>query len=648
MEVEVLAHKLEPLVPEKVARWLKLRDLGDTDVRAAVDHEIVRVAHRILGDFRKKILLSLPPKTKSQGSIHLGKIIYEKEKWDFGISENELLRNMAVFGMSGSGKTNVAFHIFLQLVNSNVPCLFWDWKRTARHLIPQLRTKIKVYTPGRDLAPFPFNPFIVPPGLEPRVYVNQIVDVMAEAYTLGDGSRRVLQKAITECYEKTSAPTVSELIEAVERIPSTDRVRGWKISALRALESLAFASVMGKDSKAQEQLAKTLLKENTVIELDALAHGAKKFLMPMMCLWIYYVQLGKESREKLQLVVFIEEAHHILYRQEQRSKETVMNMLLRQCREIGIGTIVIDQHPHLISSAAIGNAYTTLCMNLREPTDVNKAAGLSLVGDDAKHVFSSLPVGQAIVKLQDKWRAPFLIEIPLVQVKKGLVTDGVLKEFVKGTLSKKELQDLGDVFGSVREDSEQLSILDEDELKLVEDVLLNYGSSVRERYKRVGLSVDRGNKAKKKLVQRGILEESDVKVGRQLTKMLKIDGAVMGKYGFKNRFGHGSVVHEYWKRMCANHFQQQGYSVMEECPRNIGAVDIEVSNKTERFGVEIETGKSDAVWNVKQDILSGLKKVLVVAVNEDALSKVERALGREGLIIPGRVELILAEKLLGR
>ncbi len=34
----------------------------------------------------------------------------------FGISQAELLRNMGVFGMSGSGKTNTACHIFKQLV----------------------------------------------------------------------------------------------------------------------------------------------------------------------------------------------------------------------------------------------------------------------------------------------------------------------------------------------------------------------------------------------------------------------------------------------------------------------------------------------------------------------------------------------------
>ena len=86
---------------------------------------------------------------------------------------------------------------------------------------------------------------------------------------------------------------------------------------------------------------------------------------------------------------------------------------------IGIGMIVIDQHPHLISSAALGNTFATLCLNQRDPTDINKAAALSLVAEQDKRWFSMLPIGRAIAKLQDRWRRPFLIQIPLVKVRKG-------------------------------------------------------------------------------------------------------------------------------------------------------------------------------------------------------------------------------------
>ena len=57
----------------------------------------------------------------------------------------------------------------------------------------------------------------------------------------------------------------------------------------------------------------------------------------------------------------------------------------------------------------------------------------------------------------------------------------------------------------------------------------------------------------------------------------------------------------------------------------------------------METGKSNFIRNVKQDLLSGFGKVLVVAVDKKALEKVERELAREGLIIDGKVEIVLGD-----
>jgi hypothetical protein len=648
MDVETLARKLAPLMPEQVQRWLRIRDVADADVKDLVEKAIVQTAHKVLGDFRRKILLSLPPEKRAKGPIHLGTVIYEMEKWPFGVSHQELLRNLGIFGMSGSGKTNAAFHILNQLVKKRVHFLFWDWKRTVRHLLPTLGGRVGIYTPGRKLSPLPFNPFIVPPGLESSVYVNHVVDVMAEAYTLGDGSRRLLQKAIAACYEAGyPAPSVQQLIAEVEQMPATDRVRGWKISAIRALETLEFSNVTGTDARSQEEFTRSLLDRSTIVELDALDQGSKRFLIPLMCLWLYYVQLGEPAREKLRLVVFVEEAHHVLYRQEQRAKESVMNLLLRQCREIGIAIIVIDQHPHLISSAALGNAYTTICLNQRDPSDINKAAGLSLVRDTEKKCFSMLPVGQAIVKLQDRWRRPFLIQIPLVKVRKGGVTDNLLTRFLEGSLTRVGLKRAVDrAFGRLSPDLAQDEPLTAEDLAFLRDVIEHEDDSVRMRYHRLGISVDRGSRLKRELVDSGILMEEEIKVGRTRKLLLRVTPAARARFGLKGFVGRGSISHEYWKRFYASRLREAGYEVTLEAARKRGAVDVLARKGSETIAVEIESGKSNAVWNVKQDLLCGFGTVIIVATDQGAFQRVEQQLATAGLMIPARVCAVMRDEYL--
>lgn len=90
---------------------------------------------------------------------------------------------------------------------------------------------------------------------------------------------------------------------------------------------------------------------------------------------------------------------------------------------------------------------------------------------------------------------------------------------------------------------------------------------------------------------------------------------------------------------------------MLEVPRtakhNSGRMDILVwraSESVESVAVEIETGKSNAVLNVKRDLQEEVSKVIVVATDDRALKKVEKQLAEEGLLLPGRVEDVLRDE----
>lgn len=649
MEIDRIARKLEPLRPREVQEWFRVKDVLQPERRAFLERHILSLAQHELGDFRTKLLLSLPPKGKAKGEFHLGEIIYEKEKWPVGISRSELMQNLAIFGRSGAGKTNVAFHLLEQLINKKVPFLFLDWKRTARHLLPRLKAKVNVFTPGRALSPFAFNPFIVPPGLERAVYIGFVVDAMSSAYTLGEGAKRILQKAITACYGRDGhAPTVEQVLIEVEKMPTKGRAGEWKVSALRALESMAFSHLTSKDNISQQELTTTLLKENTIIELDSLDESGKQFLVPLLCLWLYSVRLTAKEREQLSLVVFVEEAHHVLYRQEQRSKETLMNRLLRQGRELGIGFVVIDQHPHLISSAALGNTYTSICLNQKDPSDINRAAGLSLVPDADKHHLSLLPTGQGVVKLQDRWQRPFLVQFPLVEFKKGLVTDSLLSQILKGELKQKDLQRT--LRKEMRQDQKPGKgdrLLTEDEYRFLHDVLQNPDDGVDERYKRLGLSGRKGSELKERLANRGWLSEETEKVGRTHRTRLKVPDEQEKMLGldFKT-IPANLIVHTYWVGYYYTFFQERKYRVELEAPRRGGRVDLLAEKDVEKVFVEIETGKSDYISNIKSCLLSAGKddRVVVVATNEVAMKKIEKRVGEAGVLIPGKVELVLRDQ----
>jgi len=430
-------------------------------------------------------------------------------------------------------------------------------------------------------------------------------------------------------------------------VPDNQRSSGWKISARRACESLELSKTVSRDGAAQHAFSDSLLRQNTIVELDGISQTTAKFLIPLLCHWIYAARLASSCSEELGFVIFLEEAHHVLFRHEGRAKETLMNVLLRQCRELGIGVVIIDQHPSLISNAGIGNCYTTICMNLKDPRDIHKAAGLSGLADEDRRCFSRLPVGQGVVKLQDRWREPFVAQFPLVQAKKGGVTDELIGRLDSGDILWNEFRERAGVDSRVEARSRRSVIsVDEDAFGLLHDIAQHPSDGVDARYKRLRVSAEKGNRWKEQLLENGLVRAVKTKKERTYRVVLQLSDEA--RTLMIPRSGHdpqASFVHEYWKKRIADQFEQAGYSVKLEAPRQRGGgnVDISATKRAKNVAVEIETSKSDVVANVKRDLLSGAHEVIVVTTDEDAFNRIEWQLASAKLLIPGRVHILLRD-----
>ena len=77
MDIEKIAAKLKPLMPEKIPKLMKARALADPDLKSLIEKQVISLAYKMFGDFHTKILLSLPPETKAKCSINLGTLLYD-------------------------------------------------------------------------------------------------------------------------------------------------------------------------------------------------------------------------------------------------------------------------------------------------------------------------------------------------------------------------------------------------------------------------------------------------------------------------------------------------------------------------------------------------------------------------------------------
>lgn len=453
-----------------------------------------------------------PSKEKAAGEYSIGKVQYAgKELYEFGLREDEWIQHMAIVGRSGAGKTNTGFLILRDLKQKNKPFLLFDWKRNYRDLIsiPGFED-VEVYTVGRNIAPFAFNPLIPPAGTNPKTWLKKLNEVIAHSYCLGNGVLFLLQQAVDAVYEEAGVydgtvqkwPTFKDVMAKARGMDTRGRESGWLSSTLRALATLCFGDMDKLVNSNNNRSIDHILDRNVILELDALTQSDKTFFVQSALLYLHHKRMTEERREDFKHAIIIEEAHHVLSG-ERRSLvggQSVMDIIFREIREFGESLILLDQHPSKISLYAMGNTYCTICMNLKHKTDIYAVSQCMLLDKD-KDILGSLEVGQAVVKLQGRVSKPFQVNIPHFQIEKGKVTDAHVKEHMKEIAPSIGEEDFR--LPSIRENPAVIDSgpADDHMLAFLKDIQQYPDSGIANRYKRLSLSVRQGQKLKARALQ---------------------------------------------------------------------------------------------------------------------------------------------------
>ncbi|MHC4187809.1 MAG: ATP-binding protein [Planctomycetota bacterium] len=523
VNVRQICLQLKPILGSKMDKIYTAYVAEDKEGQQQIEHYLqLLVAEYLPSKLEQNKTVLLPPsKEKAAGEYTIATVTYAgKDLYTFGLREDEWIQHAAILGRSGAGKTNVGFQILNQLKQKGKPFLVFDWKRNYRDLLalPGFQD-VEVYTLGRNIAPFRFNPLIPPQGTDPKTWLKKLNEVIAHSYCLGNGCLFLLQQAVDAVYEEAGVydgtvekwPTFKDVLVKARGMDTRGRESGWLSSTLRALSTLCFGDMDKLINSSNNQSIDHILDKNVILELDALTQSDKTFFVQSALLYVHHKRMTEERREDFKHAIIIEEAHHILS-DERRSLvggQSVMDIIFREIREFGESLILLDQHPSKISLYAMGNTYCTICMNLKHKTDINAVAQCMLLDKD-KDILGFLDVGKAVVKLQGRTARPFEITIPLCSIEKGKVTDAHIKKHMQ------------DITPAIAEEDFRLPANPDDnsttskkadsaenlELAFLRDVKEHPDSGIAGRYKRLEISVRQGQKLTVKMLKEGLIEES--------------------------------------------------------------------------------------------------------------------------------------------
>jgi hypothetical protein len=426
-ELMKIVRQLEPVIgPRARMLWYRFINARTSQTKEALARKIRLLGEKLLAHYEDKITLPPPTQEQTGGEYHLGTIIYPDKPYSaFGLRNDEFCKHIMITGMTSTGKTTAAIQILRELKRNGKNFMVFDWQREYKKVrkLEELKD-LRVLRVEKD--GFKFNPLIPPKGTEVREWTAKLVDVINHAYLGSYGTEYILRNIITKAYEHTKTmespgeyPTFRLVREYLKKNFFKGRMEWWNQTAIRILDNLTYEGGLGPVLNTERKTnLKELLKEDLIIELDALSNDDKKFLTEALLLWIYEFRKNQGETSEFRHAIIIEEAHNILSKKKEKTEggETIMESTLRMIRKFGESIIVIDQEPSKLSESMKANTNTKITFTLGNGKDIfDIAISMELTKEERKYL-DMLKVGHAIIKVKGRIEKPVMIRFPKLTI----------------------------------------------------------------------------------------------------------------------------------------------------------------------------------------------------------------------------------------
>ena len=384
----------------------------------------------------------------------------------YRLSLPNLTKHLAVFGLTGSGKTNTVHHLLRQLwKNERIPFLVIEPAKAeyrALATMDEFRDDLLVISAGIDrttACPLRLNPFDFEPGTDTdanRVHVLTHIDRLKATFNASfpmyASMPYILEEAILEVYRERGwdlgrsenrfvdiyredfrdyLPTLRDLYW---KVTETVRRKGYFQeqqmnieAALKARLSSLLVGAKGTMLDTPRSLpAKDLFERPVVVELENLGDDDEKaFLMGLLVSRLYEwrkATFKNDATNPLKHVLVVEEAHRLLANIPDTSANQELGNprgkavsafvdMLSEVRAYGEGVVVVDQLPSRVSPNIVKGTGAKIIHRLLATDDRESVGGTMGLTDEQIADLSLLRTGQCVVS-QDGDLKAFQVRVP--------------------------------------------------------------------------------------------------------------------------------------------------------------------------------------------------------------------------------------------
>ncbi len=278
----------------------------------------------------------------------------------FKMGENN---HMIITGSSGTGKTQAAKRLIEEALKRNISVLVLDVHGEYASL-PAAKVINPAENPINLLARF---------DKSPAVRAEEVADLIASAFRLGNVQKSVLQHMIIYAYKLFDNPKVTDLLD-IASDPRAPEYLGFSKDVIRSLIPYLRA-LSGLESKV-EWLEPVELSEGLIVADLSRVESLSLQIIYLEAL-VHMLFNYRKSRPQPTLVV-VEEAHRFIT----RNRVSILTKLFREGRKFGVNVVAITQEPYSLEPAALNNCGYVLSLQLTEERAVSTIARLMAGGNE--------------------------------------------------------------------------------------------------------------------------------------------------------------------------------------------------------------------------------------------------------------------------
>lgn len=377
---------------------------NNTTPKSVLPAELHRSAHWPIPSVLEYEDLEFITQYLEKGKIKIGTLL-ENSEIDVLLRDEHLLRHIAIFGSTGSGKSTTAAVVAAQASTNGYTVFVIDWHGEYFGLLKNLDNVI--YT----------NPIrgSIPSALDLNKLIKDdtlaFIEILESALELTPAQAHILEDAVNCVKNKFTVGYLVDIL--VDIVQSSSASARWysesREALLRKLKPLTsqYLRIRWDQCKPVEA------SSNTIIVFDISSIPNTRVRKTLAALLVRSITLKSQYNELPKpILIVVDEAHNIF------DNKSPLSVLVAEVRKWHIGFVVVSQSPSMIASIVVKNTNTKVVHLLKSSQDVDSVLATIPNRRNLAQILSSLRPGEALLSLPEL-PLPLLIRIDTSILKRG-------------------------------------------------------------------------------------------------------------------------------------------------------------------------------------------------------------------------------------